>query len=213
MLSDVKPGPRNGRSKRELTAIATDCFSRFGFRGSSIDRIARMAGVTKGAIYYHFRDKEALLAEAVNDRVREFESRVEAACRGVAPDEALRRILEVCQSHASSNDHPRFIITLMIEAIDTNDEVSERLRNTMRRFRSFLARVVRQGQEQGLFDPGADANRVAASYTSAVMGAEIQYYQDPESFDMSAALGVFLDCLLQSLKREPEAPPGPEEQA
>ena len=55
------PG-KGERSRRELTEIAINCFSRFGFQGTSIDRIARDAGVTKGAIYYHFKDKDDLLA-------------------------------------------------------------------------------------------------------------------------------------------------------
>ena len=56
---------REGRSRSELLATAADCFSRYGYAGSSIDRIARRAGVSKGAIYYHFRDKQDLLAAAV----------------------------------------------------------------------------------------------------------------------------------------------------
>jgi len=44
---------------------AIDCFARLGYQGTTIDRIARDAGVTKGAVYYHFRDKEELLFETV----------------------------------------------------------------------------------------------------------------------------------------------------
>ena len=45
-------------------------------RATSIDRIAKAAGLTKGAIYYHFKDKEELLFEAVKNRVSQFERRV-----------------------------------------------------------------------------------------------------------------------------------------
>ena len=52
-------------------AIAIDCFARYGYQGTSIDRIASAAGVTKGALYYHFRDKEhlfvALLQNVLGD--------------------------------------------------------------------------------------------------------------------------------------------------
>ena len=41
-----------------MLAAAIDCFARHGYQGTSIDRIAREVGVTKGALYYHFRDKE-----------------------------------------------------------------------------------------------------------------------------------------------------------
>src|SRR5215813_7907432 len=64
--------PSRGRKE----AMAIDCFARYGYQGTSIDRIATAAGVTKGALYYHFRDKEELLFEAVQDRIAEFEERV-----------------------------------------------------------------------------------------------------------------------------------------
>ena len=46
MLPQSRPNGRGERSRRELTSIAIDCFARFGFQGTSIDRIARAAGVT-----------------------------------------------------------------------------------------------------------------------------------------------------------------------
>jgi len=187
------------KSRRELMAIAIDCFARFGFQGSSVDRIARMAGVTKGAIYYHFRDKEDLLAAAVADRIGEFEARVQRACDGADPIQSLRRIAEVCAQHAESNDHPRFIITLMIEAIDTNEAISIQLREMMRRFRGFVRNLIQEGQDAGVLRRERDARAVAAGYVSWILGAEVQYYQDPERFDFRAALGVFLDQLSADL--------------
>jgi AcrR family transcriptional regulator len=192
------------KSRHELMVIAIDCFARFGFQGSSVDRIARMAGVTKGAIYYHFRDKEDLLAAAVADRIAGFEARVQNACAGVDADQALRRIAEVCLEHAESNDHPRFIITLMVEAIETNEEISAQLRDMMRRFRGFLRNLIREGQERGVFRADRDARAVAGGYTSWILGAEIQFYQDPEHFDFRAALQLFLDQLIADLR--PTAP-------
>ncbi|MGR9093407.1 MAG: TetR/AcrR family transcriptional regulator, partial [Gammaproteobacteria bacterium] len=117
MAQAGKSGPepqsqRGAHSRRELTDIAIDCFSRYGYHATSVDRIAKLAGVTKGAIYYHFRDKAALLAAAVADRVAAFERRVQRACENASCAEALQRIAAVCIEHAESNDHPRFAITL-----------------------------------------------------------------------------------------------------
>src|SRR6266403_4302130 len=69
-------GRPSSTARKELMAIAIDCFARYGYQGTSIDRIASAAGVTKGALYYHFRDKEELISEAVKDRIAEFEERV-----------------------------------------------------------------------------------------------------------------------------------------
>ncbi len=203
------------RSRRELTKIATDCFSRLGYQGTSIERIARAAGVTKGAIYYHFRDKEDLLLATVSDRVRAFEDRVQHSCEGACPADALRRVAEVCVANACSGDHPRFTIKLMVECIDTNDRVSEQLRGMMRRFRAFMRNLIRRGQAEGVFRSDIDADALAASYTSSVLGAEIQFYQDPERLLLEETISIYIDQLMTYLDpraAEPRKATKPREQ-
>src|SRR5262250_2941866 len=141
-------GKRPEASREQLIAAAIDCFARLGYQGTSIDRIARDVGVTKGAIYYHFRDKEQLLFEAVKDRIGGFERQVLDEV-GPAPDalEKLRHVVDACFFHATVSNHRRFIITLMIEALDTNPRLSTEFRNILRRMRAFLANVVRRGQQ------------------------------------------------------------------
>src|SRR5215471_7542519 len=126
--------------RRNLMATAIECFARYGYQGTSIERIARHAGVTKGALYYHFRDKEDLLFEAVSDRVGEFEHHVLAEV-GPSADAlaSLKRVIDACFFHATVSNHRRFIITLMVEALDTNPRLSEEFRRILRGMRSFLA--------------------------------------------------------------------------
>ena len=188
----------NGR--RDLTNIAIDCFARYGYRATSISRIAEAAGLTKGAIYYHFKDKEDLLFEAVRDRISHFERNVSAeilpAVDAVA---ALKRTTRVCLDHATKSNHRRFIVTLMVEAVDTNDRLSEQFRSMMHRFRTFLREIIDRGQQQGAFRAEVDPTSAAAVYAGAVMGAEIQYYQDPEGFDLEETLNIFLEHYVFSL--------------
>ena len=72
--------------------------------------------------------------------------------------------------------------------------------------RAFLRNLVRQGQEQGVFLASVDAEAVAAAYTSSVLGAEIQFYQDHERFRFSEAIGLFLDLLIGSISAEEVKP-------
>jgi len=170
-------------------AIAIDCFARYGYQGTSIDRIASAAGVTKGALYYHFRDKEDLLFEAVQDRIAEFENRVVGAVRPETdPSGALAEIARVCVHIATKNNLRRFILTLMVEALDTNPRLSEAFRGILRRFRSYLAGIVRVGQEQGVFRRDVDAGLAAQLFAGGVIGAELQHYQDPDRVDLARAM-------------------------
>jgi AcrR family transcriptional regulator len=197
---------RSDDARADLKETAIDCFARYGYQGTSIDRIARESGVTKGAIYYHYKDKNDLLAAAVADRVTEFEDRVQSACSGAAPEESIRRIVAVCIEHAVSNDRPRFAIKLMVEAIDTHDPLLDAMRGMMRRFRAFLRNIVRAGQDAGVFRSDAEADRIAATLTSAVIGAETQYYLDPDRFRLEETLDAFLAQLLSDLRAGDQSP-------
>ncbi|MEM8768179.1 MAG: TetR/AcrR family transcriptional regulator [Pseudomonadota bacterium] len=54
------------RAKRERILIsATDLFSRFGYRKTSIDEVAQAAGIAKGTVYLYYRNKAELVLHAI----------------------------------------------------------------------------------------------------------------------------------------------------
>jgi AcrR family transcriptional regulator len=73
-------GPRLPRTARrgQILASATQAFARAGFRATSLDDIAREAGVSRVILYRHF-DSKADLYRAVLDRAR---TRLAAAAQG-----------------------------------------------------------------------------------------------------------------------------------
>src|ERR1700693_764032 len=55
-----------GDSRREaLLEAAVGVFARYGFRKTSMDEVARAAGVSRQGLYLQFADKEALFRQAV----------------------------------------------------------------------------------------------------------------------------------------------------
>ena len=191
--SGSEPGHRPDASRRQLVEIAIDCFALHGFQGTSIDRIARSAGVTKGALYYHFKDKEDLLLEAVKDRIGEFEVQVrDAVAASDDTHERLKRVIDACFVTATASNHRRFIITLMVEALDTNPRLSEQFRKVLRRMRGFLADVVADGQRRGVMRADVQPAEAAALIAGTIMGAEIQHYQDPGEVDLRRVLDAHL---------------------
>jgi len=207
MLHGARPARlENGR--RDLTDIAIDCFARYGYAATSIDRIAKAAGLTKGAIYYHFKDKEDLLFAAVRDRVGQFEQSVTETLIPVAdPVQALEQLTRICIDHATKSNHRRFIVTLMVEALDTNARLSAHFRKMMDRFRAFLCGIIEVGQKNGIFRTDVRAITAAGVYAGAVMGAEIQYYQDPKGFDLQQTLAAFQQSYIAWLSGPPARQP------
>ncbi|WP_458760420.1 TetR/AcrR family transcriptional regulator [Afipia sp. TerB] len=63
-----KPSSRELRASERRAAIVTaglDEFTARGFAATRLDDVAKRAGVAKGTIYLHFKDKEALFQELV----------------------------------------------------------------------------------------------------------------------------------------------------
>ena len=61
-------------SNEELRSIALSEFARAGYAGTSLQRIAELAGLSKSSVLYHFASKEALLEAAITPALERFES-------------------------------------------------------------------------------------------------------------------------------------------
>jgi TetR/AcrR family transcriptional regulator, mexJK operon transcriptional repressor len=97
---------RSARKRRAILEAATTLFLRTGYRGTSMDEIAALAGVSKQTVYKHFADKERLFSEIVVGTVEEVaqpihaevlrlqdSGDVEADLRGLARD-LLGRVMQ-----------------------------------------------------------------------------------------------------------------------
>ena len=190
--------------RRGLMDVAIDCFARYGYQATSIARIAQAAGVTKGALYYHFTDKEELLVEAVLNRIGQFEHRVSADIAPMTdPVAALRHLARICVDHATKSNHRRLIVTVMVEAFDTNPRLAAQFQAMMHRFRQFVSGIIEFGQERQTFRATVDPATAAAVWTGAIMGAEIQYYQDSAAFDLATTLDAFVEQYITWLTGPP----------
>jgi len=61
------PAAKALQTRQALVAAARDRFGEQGYAATSIDEIVRQAGVTKGALYHHFADKDDLFRAVLED--------------------------------------------------------------------------------------------------------------------------------------------------
>jgi AcrR family transcriptional regulator len=66
-------------TRAKLLRVARDMFARQGFAGVATEDLVRKAGVTRGALYHHFRDKRDLFAAVVEQVEQEVMQRVAEA--------------------------------------------------------------------------------------------------------------------------------------
>lgn len=53
--------------RQEILAGARACFARHGYEGATVRRLEEETGLSRGAIFHHFRDKESLFLAVAED--------------------------------------------------------------------------------------------------------------------------------------------------
>jgi AcrR family transcriptional regulator len=68
-----------GYTRQRLIEIAVRLFTEHSFAGTSLQMIADQLGITKAAVYHHFRTREELLTAVVEPVLRELRAVIETA--------------------------------------------------------------------------------------------------------------------------------------
>lgn len=78
-MSDVTEPGAAGPTRQRLIDVAVDLFQRNSVAGTSLQMISDTLGLTKSAIYHHFRTRDELLDAIVEPVIAEVATLVEAA--------------------------------------------------------------------------------------------------------------------------------------
>ncbi len=191
-------GATNKYAKKRLEILksAAAAFRRRGYYASSVASIARALHMTKGSLYYYFRNKEEILYFCHDyslDLLLELLKKAEES--GAPPDEKLRSLI-VAFVHMIIDELRGTALTLDVQALSPS-----RLRKIIAKRDKFdrgIRRIINSGVEEGIFRSGDAKLR-----TFAVLGAVnwIPRWFDPggpaHSDEIAAA---FADYLVAGLR-------------
>ncbi|RZM82673.1 TetR/AcrR family transcriptional regulator [Leptolyngbya iicbica] len=114
-------------------------FLAHGYAGTSMDRVAATAGVSKPTVYNHFQDKEGLFRALVQKIARErFQIKFKAEILSGPLEESLPRLLASMVNTISDDDDYQDFVRLVIGESGRFPELS----------RTFVTYLVRPGLQQ-----------------------------------------------------------------
>ena len=67
---EERDAPSRGDTRSRIQAVAVELFSEQGYDKTSLREIAERLGVTKAALYYHFKSKEDIVRSLVRRLLR-----------------------------------------------------------------------------------------------------------------------------------------------
>jgi TetR/AcrR family transcriptional regulator, transcriptional repressor for nem operon len=160
------PTPRARETRAALVRSATNAFVDDGYRAVSVRDLARRNRVTSGAIYGHFRNKADLLAEVVEERLRDD---LELAYRDVGPSTLGSYLGRQWRNYRSR----RALRALLLEAAAaarTDADVRERIGDLQTAKLREWQRIYRDIRTDQDLDPTADMDTLVVMLWAAELG-------------------------------------------
>jgi AcrR family transcriptional regulator len=148
----------------DILKSAAAAFRRRGYHGASVDEIASALEMTKGNLYYYFRNKEEILFACHDyslDILLALLADVEHA--DLPPDAKLQRLV-LAFIHIILDELQATALTLDLQAL--SPALLRRIIAKRDRFDRGIRDIIQQGIDTGLFTPG-DPKMIAF----AIMGA------------------------------------------
>ncbi|MBX6342574.1 MAG: TetR/AcrR family transcriptional regulator [Thermomicrobiaceae bacterium] len=139
------------RRERILDA-ALQVFTRRGYRDASMDEIASASETSKGGVYFHFPNKQAIFVALLDRLAALLMTRAEAAI--AAEPDPLRQIdaalIVVLDTFASHRSLARLFL---VDALGAGREFNAKLMEIHRAFADLIARHLDEAIGQGLIPP------------------------------------------------------------
>ena len=166
-----------GITRDKLLKAAFEEIYRRGFQAASLDTILAKAGMTKGALYHHFPDKDALGYAVVDEVVTNFLlQRWEVGPLGQLkgnPVTALQRILKRRAGALTTREVELGcpLNNLAQEMSPLDERFRRRVSGTFDTWTEAFARALKRGQSEGTVRRNLDARKVAAFIVAAIEGS------------------------------------------
>ncbi|RME22021.1 MAG: TetR/AcrR family transcriptional regulator [Deltaproteobacteria bacterium] len=198
-MANARTERQKDEKRERILRAAWALIRHYGYQKTTMDDIAREAGVGKGTVYNYFGSKQEImlaLTDLTNRRILEEVERI--ASGSEPPLERLRRcvlhrlltLFDLVQKYPHSQD----VIASLLPAI------VERLKTYVERHGAILGRIVGQGCAGGAFaceDPEATGRLLAELFEFMTP----PYYRFKSKQELEAFANRTLDLVLAGLKK------------
>jgi len=155
--------------------VVSDLFLVQGFSSTSMDEVVKRSGVSKSNIYYHFKSKDeltlAVLESFISSLQRLFHEHVLGKAGALLPrlEGYIGVLIEELVERDCAGGCP--LISLMVEAGKTNEQVRQRLAQFFLRQAQVFTELLEEGKRQGEIRSDLPAHALASLITSWLEGS------------------------------------------
>jgi AcrR family transcriptional regulator len=191
-------------STQRLLDSALHLFVSQGYRSTNLEQIAGDAKLSKGAVYFYFGSKEAVLLELLK-RVQAIvvdEALQTARTAGPkAADQIVAFLHHQAKLGVTHRDEVLLLILMSLEFGATNGAVSKVTHTIYQRLYAFVEKIIRAGRASGELRTDLSPRELASIIMANHDGTFLEWYRRSGSLRGTALVRALREVVLSGVKR------------
>ena len=189
-------------TRQRIIASAATVFARKGYHGASLDQVAADAGLTKGAVYWHFQSKSDLFLALLDARFQrdmsEMAVKVDAAHNQADPFDSLKLVLlQLADKIESDRDWPRLFLEFLGHARE--DAVHQRIGAIYRQSYAWSQTLLDDLRQRGRCNQHADSFVASVFWGALVDGLVLAWLANPQLIDLKQLMPQIAELVWQGV--------------
>ncbi len=195
-------------TRERLLDAAERIFRERGVTRTSLAEIAASAGVTRGAVYWHFEDKADLFRAMCDRATLPLDANFERAGKSVASDPlgTLRELSIGALQSLASDPRAQNVFEIVFHKSELVDELAG-LASAHRKERgaclSQIEDIIRRAAMAGQVPVDTDPTLATQGLHALMIGIMHEWVLDPSVYDLHAAAPQLIDMMIAGLRSNP----------
>jgi TetR/AcrR family transcriptional regulator, transcriptional repressor for nem operon len=177
-------------------------FSLNGFLGTSIDDILSASNSSKGGFYNHFKSKEDLFLEVLDEARKIWRDR---NLKGLSQNQDaltnIKKLLinfrDVYLKNSESFPGGCIFIILMVEVKNQRPHLSKEIKKGFVGLKNMIKRYLEEAKDSGQLKNGADTDEMSEILFNGMLGAAVSY----NGKDSDSALDAAINSMIKYVER------------
>lgn len=191
------------KTRRDILKAALAVFSKKGYASTSLEEIAKAAGVTRGAIYWHFDNKAKLYNTLIDEANTKGDIVIAEAMKGCTTfREMCKKILIAQWKLLEEDEEYRAIMILVMFNTGIVPELEESrkiLLESSKKVVKIVADHMKLGIESGQLRSDKKPIELSHAFLAYQQGVTVNWLQDPTLFSIKEMAPALADIFIEGI--------------
>jgi len=201
-MEKTKKQYQSERSKEQIINAAMHLLAVRGYGNTSISDLSTATGLTKGALYHHFKNKEEIFYMTI-DYIGSI-LRQKLMIKDTSSFTSLQKLSQLVDSFVGLfNENNQYIMImsgLFLNMGDTENSFAQPLVELLSELSHYVERIIMKGQSGREISQDFDAKLLSLNILGMLLGNTIPWILNKDRINYRAMMEVQKEILIRSLK-------------